>query len=60
MVEKSGPKIVADIEEEIEKEEDDVRIYRIKSPGITLGCGIDLSDPFMIVQRGIGYNSKAL
>ena len=42
-------KIVADIEEEIEKEEDDVRIYCIKSPGITLGCGIDLSDPFMIV-----------
>ena len=38
-----------EIEEEIDQSEDDVRIYRIKSPGISLGCSIDLNDPFMIV-----------
>ena len=33
----------------IDPEVDDVRIYRVKVPGIRLGCAVALDDPFVIV-----------
>jgi len=33
----------------IDPETDDVRIYRIEGPGITLGCAVALDDPFSVV-----------
>jgi CRISPR-associated protein Cas2 len=36
------------IEERIEKEEDDVRIYTIKSSGFRAGIAVDLDNPFIV------------
>jgi len=40
---------VEKIREIIDAEVDDVRIYRIKLPAVTMGDAIDLSDPLLLV-----------
>jgi len=44
--------IIEDINEVINQDEDDVRIYHILDAGIALGQAVDLDEPFISPQKG--------